>query len=546
MAKQTINIGTSANSGTGDPLRTAFTKANQNFTELYDRSVFSGSYTDLTDKPSLFDGNYNSLSNKPTIPTDISDLTDEGDLLSGVAGTSQPHLELTNVAIFNPVSFTKTDNGDEVDVIVADAEADTLRETYFEREQMWVDARDQDAQLIAPETRPWDGMSSIDAYPVLMNYNDPSPPVPSNFPPLLNSANQAYTLWRESLATSTGIAITRGVNQGVYNPYRETSWDSDVSPTGTLWNVDGWDDLTDLESREYLSFNAAYGGNLGNNVPGSSAIMYVPSTDLYYAVQWTSWTQNNAGGGFSYTRSEIDLTQLSEGITFADGTVQKTAYSRVKSTASNDRRIEEVTGSSEVSVTAISYGATQDATIRSTSDSWDFYVDATDDLNALYADTSSFRYLEFSFDGETTWIPVTIGGGTPGVDYQMIFEDDIARPVIEGRVVRYRVVTGGEPVTWWDKASLPGGSNDFRGAIIDYHAYTGEATWIGTIHIADDDGDNTITHTEVSSGSTDSMNDDLWYVTSEGRIRYRRLDGESKTLKVHWVAKVFYGSELYD
>ncbi len=35
MAKQTINIGTNANDGTGDPLRTAFTKINENFTELY-------------------------------------------------------------------------------------------------------------------------------------------------------------------------------------------------------------------------------------------------------------------------------------------------------------------------------------------------------------------------------------------------------------------------------------------------------------------------------------------------------------------------------
>jgi len=35
MAKQTINIGTAANDGTGDPLRTAFTKINANFTELY-------------------------------------------------------------------------------------------------------------------------------------------------------------------------------------------------------------------------------------------------------------------------------------------------------------------------------------------------------------------------------------------------------------------------------------------------------------------------------------------------------------------------------
>ena len=34
MAKQTINIGTSENKGDGDPLRTAFTKGNANFTEL--------------------------------------------------------------------------------------------------------------------------------------------------------------------------------------------------------------------------------------------------------------------------------------------------------------------------------------------------------------------------------------------------------------------------------------------------------------------------------------------------------------------------------
>jgi hypothetical protein len=35
MAKQTVNIGSAANDGTGDPLRTAFDKINDNFTELY-------------------------------------------------------------------------------------------------------------------------------------------------------------------------------------------------------------------------------------------------------------------------------------------------------------------------------------------------------------------------------------------------------------------------------------------------------------------------------------------------------------------------------
>ena len=35
MAQQTINVGSSPNDGTGDALRTAFDKTNQNFTDLY-------------------------------------------------------------------------------------------------------------------------------------------------------------------------------------------------------------------------------------------------------------------------------------------------------------------------------------------------------------------------------------------------------------------------------------------------------------------------------------------------------------------------------
>lgn len=51
MAKQTINIGTTANDGTGDPLRNAFDKINDNFDELYAVSPFSGDYNDLSNKP---------------------------------------------------------------------------------------------------------------------------------------------------------------------------------------------------------------------------------------------------------------------------------------------------------------------------------------------------------------------------------------------------------------------------------------------------------------------------------------------------------------
>lgn len=39
MAQQNINIGSSANKGDGDPIRTAFSKVNANFTELYGKVI---------------------------------------------------------------------------------------------------------------------------------------------------------------------------------------------------------------------------------------------------------------------------------------------------------------------------------------------------------------------------------------------------------------------------------------------------------------------------------------------------------------------------
>jgi len=50
MTQQIINLGNTANDGTGDPLRTAFTKINANFTDLYSnipstQIVTTSSYT---------------------------------------------------------------------------------------------------------------------------------------------------------------------------------------------------------------------------------------------------------------------------------------------------------------------------------------------------------------------------------------------------------------------------------------------------------------------------------------------------------------------
>lgn len=49
MAKQVIGIGNIANDGSGDPLRTAFDKANDNFTELYDADSLQQTSIDAFD-----------------------------------------------------------------------------------------------------------------------------------------------------------------------------------------------------------------------------------------------------------------------------------------------------------------------------------------------------------------------------------------------------------------------------------------------------------------------------------------------------------------
>ncbi len=69
MAKQTINIGSSANDGTGDPLRTAFTKINENFTELYGGDSDASTVLEHDSAPKLA-GNLDTNNN--SITTDVT------------------------------------------------------------------------------------------------------------------------------------------------------------------------------------------------------------------------------------------------------------------------------------------------------------------------------------------------------------------------------------------------------------------------------------------------------------------------------------------
>lgn len=75
-------------------------------------------------------------------------------------------------------------------------------DAYTQAEANWVEARNQDAILSAPETRPWAGMSSGDAYPELMGYSGPNPPSPT-LPQLASTAIYALSQWQAQQDIST-------------------------------------------------------------------------------------------------------------------------------------------------------------------------------------------------------------------------------------------------------------------------------------------------------------------------------------------------------
>ena len=92
MAQKIINIGTSANKGDGDPIRTAMGKINDNFTELYATSGFDGSFSGLTNTPTTLAGYgiTDAIQNGDTLTGDVVGslfADDSTTLVDGINGT---------------------------------------------------------------------------------------------------------------------------------------------------------------------------------------------------------------------------------------------------------------------------------------------------------------------------------------------------------------------------------------------------------------------------------------------------------------------------
>lgn len=621
MAKQTINVGITANDRRGDPLRTAFTKINQNFDEVY--NIIPTQLSDLTNDEGFIaagsiasdlipedDSTYDLgsptkqwkslyvsantifIGGTPLSVDGEGNLTVSGSPIVGTGSAILPYLEVTNRAfnVLDPVlgdevSFTK-ENGDSGNTAIdfIDTGVALTRENQgglfnIASEESWNSDR-------SPEGTLWnsDGWSNINNYKTrdyISFYEALDQEIGNRILDseliMWDTINDKYYTFDFSSWTqggngggfsyvrreiidpnlfvktpggsevdviSEGLHITRGNNGWLFNPL-EDGGHNDDTPTNSLWNNDGWDDLSNIEERNYVSLSSIWRYNF-SDIVGAKMIMLDTTTNKYYAIEFLDWGQNN-GGSFAYNRYEINLDQLQEGIVFADGSVQKSAYieTNVLSTAQFGRRIEERDGFARVQLTELIFGETIESTLYTAASNTRFLqVSATQEFTNLY--NTGNGDIQISFD-ETEWIDARITGFStvPVLRYfveTVRNEDTITAD--QGDTIYIRSRAGAEPVRWFRADG-----NYFRGAILDFHAYSSRSgTIVGTIHIIRDGGDYNITHTEVKSGDISSLESlNIWLrQNNEREIWVRRSDGQSDTIAFHWHGKFFYGREYWD
>jgi hypothetical protein len=107
---------------------------------------------------------------------------------------------------------------------------------------------------------------------------------------------------------------------------------------------------------------------------------------------------------------------------------------------------------------------------------------------------------------------------------------------------------GDNDANWFDIANHSSGDSDFRGAIIQYHAFVqGEGTIVGTIHLSNDYTQEAATHTEHLSGNDNLQFVTLWECNGErGRLYFKMTNGNSEDVMIQWTSTVFYGQESDD
>ncbi|UCD37269.1 MAG: choice-of-anchor D domain-containing protein [Fidelibacterota bacterium] len=116
-----------------------------------------------------------------------------------------------------------------------------------------------------------------------------------------------WTLPENQDRITDNVWITRADREGIFNAATESDFTRSISPEGTEWAYGFTEELT---PNHYTSWNNAVGGNPPAMV-GKPMSVHLIADDLYFNLEFHSWTCCNNGGGFSYTRSDVRPVWLS-------------------------------------------------------------------------------------------------------------------------------------------------------------------------------------------------------------------------------------------
>lgn len=369
---------------------------------------------------------------------------------------------------------------------------------------------------------------------------------------------------RSVLVDSDGNVITVGENNNGYtlvtklNSYGEIMWqarqtntnnwdneargaidsDGNVYVTGVLEGDNDYVSIMKLNGNDgslnwARTFNNIEGYNFNEFDDEDSQTTNVAGTNLYY-------------GGLSYDANDDEYIAVALRLPI-DGTNTGT-YGRWIYAEDTNAEWEDCTGSANL------YTAT-------------FPAVAFDGQNLVGERT----YSNIDSVGNPTATAITLGGSGHNITNVggITFADGttqttaaVSNPPItwtngNGNTWRIETYNGGYNGTyngddydakWFDVNDAPGGDNNFRGAIIEYHAYfSGQGTMVGTIHISrDNDSGDYATHTEHMSGDSNMQKMSVWFTNgNDKRLYFKRTDGNTQDIMIQWTAKIFYGSEYY-
>ncbi len=100
---------------------------------------------------------------------------------------------------------------------------------------------------------------------------------------------------------SDDIWITRASSQGIFNIKTENSFESNVSPAGTLW---AFGKTLTNEAFDYENWRDAVGSNPPSQV-GNVVSLFLIDENRYFDLLFSQWSEGGNGGGFAYSRIEV-------------------------------------------------------------------------------------------------------------------------------------------------------------------------------------------------------------------------------------------------